>query len=94
MLFYKPLQHIVIPTLKIDSTELNLVLEFNFLGLFVDKHMSWNKHVRTVSSKISQIIDIMNKLKDLLPTNILLTLYNQGPSRKRVLDITNTLCVD
>lgn len=38
--------------------------------------MRWNKHTQTVSSKVSQVIGIINKLKNCLPTNILLTIYN------------------
>ena len=61
--FYKPLKHVVIPTLKIDNTELNLVQEFNFFVFFLDKHMSWNKHTKNISSKILQITVLMNNSK-------------------------------
>ena len=76
MLFHKPQKRVTIPTLEIDNIQLNSVDEFNFLGLFLDKHMTWNKHIQTITSKISQISGIMNKLKYVLPTNVLIMLYN------------------
>ena len=76
MLFYKPLKQTTIPVLKIDNVILECVNDFNFLGLFLDKHMSWNKHIRIISSKVSQTTGIMNKLKNVLPSKTFLIIYN------------------
>ena len=76
MLFYKPQKQINIPCLKIENTEIDCVDEFNFLGLYLDKHINWNKHTQIVSSKVSQVIGIMYKLKGYVPQSILQTIYN------------------
>ena len=70
------MKHVSVPILKIDDVFLECVDEFNFLGLHIDKHLSWKKHTQTVSSKVSQITGIMYRLKDFLPNHILLLLYN------------------
>ena len=76
MLFYKPQKQINIPCLKIENTEIDCVDEFNFLGLYLDKHINWNKHTQIVSSKVSQVIGIMYKLKGYVPQSIIQTIYN------------------
>ena len=47
-----------------------------FLGISIDKDLKWKTHVYDVLRKVSKTIGIMSKLKDILPTNILLILYN------------------
>ena len=76
MLFYTPQKQVAIPSLEIDAVKLDCVDEFNFLGLVLDKHMNWNKHLQKVSSKVSQIVGIMSKIKTYLPKETLLTIYN------------------
>ena len=38
--------------------------------------MSWKKHIDKISNKISKIIGVLNKLKFIIPDQILLTVYN------------------
>ena len=47
-----------------------------FLGVIIDKHLTWYDHVSTVSSKVSKAVGIMFKLSRFLPPRVLLTLYN------------------
>ena len=61
-----------LPTLHIDGSELGCVEEFNFLGITIDKYLNWKSHV----NKLSKSIGIMNKLKNILPQNIMLAIYN------------------
>ena len=56
--------------------ELEYVATFNFLGVNLDTNISWKSHLSKVSNKIVRIIGIMNKLKFILPQNILSYLYN------------------
>ena len=55
---------------------MNKVTDFNFLGLTIDQHLTWNGHVQKISNKISRPLGIMCKLKQFLPQNILRILYN------------------
>ena len=47
-----------------------------FLGISIDKDLKWKTHVYDVLRKVSKIIGIMSKIKDILPQRILLILYN------------------
>ena len=43
------------------------VTDFNFLGLTIDQHLTWNGHAQKISNKISRSLGIMCKLKRFLP---------------------------
>ena len=76
IVFYKPPRKTVIPELLFDNEKICCVDEFNFLGLTITKHLSWKKHIDKISNKISKIIGVLNKLKFIIPDQILLTIYN------------------
>ena len=65
-----------IPILKIKDHTIERVESFNFLGLTVDQHMSWQPHIQKISNKISRTLGVMNRLKRFLPTRILKLIYN------------------
>ena len=78
MMFHHPqrkIEHLV-PALELNSEPLERVSEFNFLGLTLDEHISWKPHVQKIANKISRTIGILRRLKNILPTPVLLTLYN------------------
>ena len=58
-----------------NGTIIHRVTSIKFLGVFVDEHSNWKKHILHVSSKISRSIGIMNRLCYVLPKSTLLTLY-------------------
>ena len=62
--------------IKIDQFTITRVNEFNFLGITINSSMTWNTHINKISTKISQVIGILNKLKHFLPCDILRTIYN------------------
>ena len=62
-------------SIKINSIELEQVDNFDFLGLTINKHLSWKPHIDKIANKISKFNGILNKLKHFLPKNILRTLY-------------------
>ena len=47
-----------------------------FLGIHIDKHLSWSDHVRCIKNKSSKAIGIICKAKKVLMADTLLTLYN------------------
>ena len=65
-----------VPQLTIDGIPIEIVDEFNFLGITINKHFNWNHNVDKISSKIWCIIGIINRMKNFLPQNVLVTLYN------------------
>ena len=71
----KTTKKIKIPVNKINQNELEYVETFNFLGVNLDTNISWKSYLSKVSNKIVRIIGIMNKLKFILPQNILSYIY-------------------
>ena len=65
----------MIPQLNLNEVIIKRVIDFNFLGLTIDQHLTWNGHVQKISNKISRSLGIMCKLKQFLPQNILRFLY-------------------
>ena len=49
---------------------------FNFLGLLLDTHLNWKGQTSKIANKISRTIGVLTKLKQYLPSRILLTIYN------------------
>ena len=78
MIFHHKQRNIenLIPQLNLNEQIIERVTDFNFLGLTIDQHLTWNGHVQKISNKISRSLGIMCKLKRLLPQNILRILYN------------------
>ena len=69
--FSMPQKKVVIPRLKLADTEIELVDQFNFLGITLDYHLNWNAHINTLFGKISRNTGILNKIKLFLPSRIL-----------------------
>ena len=76
MLFYQPQRKVDIPKLKMNNTEITIVDEFDFLGITLDKHLTWKPHIHKISNKISKTIGILNRIKTYLPQNAKLNIYN------------------
>ena len=49
-------------SLQIDSTEIERVTNFIFLGVTINEHLSRKPHIDKICSKISKYIGILNKL--------------------------------
>ena len=76
MVFHMPQKQINIPNIDIDNIKIESADEFNFLGLTIHKHLKWDSHINKIASKILNIIGIMYRLKHMIPTKIILTIYN------------------
>ena len=66
----------LIPQLNLNEQIIERVTDFDFLGLTIDQHLTWNGHVQKISNKISRSLGIMCKVKRFLLQNILKILYN------------------
>ena len=58
-----------------NNRAIDVVHNFNYLGIMLDANMSWKSHIAMVSNKLSRINGILHRLKYLYPQNILITLY-------------------
>ena len=60
----------------LDGVKLGFEEEATFLGMRLDSHLSWEKHCNYVANTISKNNGVINRIKHLLPTPSLKTLYN------------------
>ena len=65
-----------IPNLHLDGIPIERVKQFNFLGIVLDEHMTWNAHTNKVACNIARTIGTLKRLKRFMPLSILKTLYN------------------
>ena len=59
-----------------DNNVIEFVENFDFLGLDINKQLKWNDHIDHIVLEISRIIGVLTRLKNYMPLNILITLYN------------------
>ena len=73
MVFHMHRKLIEAPAPKINNITIEKVNELNVLGLTLDTHLNWKKHI---SNRCARIIGILNRLKQELPLRIKTMLYN------------------
>jgi hypothetical protein len=76
MAFHTNKRTITIPNLLLDNAKIDYVNSFNFLGIIIDTNLNWTSHINTLSNKLLKFIGISKRLKDFIPKETLLTLYN------------------
>lgn len=76
MVFHTSQRKVAYPELIINGLSIERVSEFKFLGLVLSSNLKWHNHINYISIKISRIIGIMYRLKDVYPQAILQILYN------------------
>ena len=76
MCFHTSNKTVTYPKLKINSVTIDRVNDFKFLGLIISSNLKWNKHINHISIKVSKVIGIMFRLRTILPSDVLQTLYN------------------
>ena len=76
MVFHRKQKHIKKLNIAINGAKIDRVKSFNFLGITIDEKLSWSHHVAIVKKKISKVIRILYRLKNIFPLETLETLYN------------------
>ena len=78
MVFHTQHKHRAIkpPVPTINNTNIEKAEQFKFLGLTLDSNLNWKKHSDNIINQCSQIIGILNRLKQLFPQSITIMLYN------------------
>ena len=71
-----PQKQVTTAKLEIDGTSIEFVNSFNYLGITIDKHLSWQGHINSITNKISKYIGIINKLKKYVSPKMLFLMYN------------------
>ena len=77
VIFYHTKQRIFSPpAIKINGEQIESVTEFNYLGIRINKHLTWDSHANFVSGKICKVISTMRRLKNYIPSFILKVIYD------------------
>ena len=64
------------PVVSLNGRIIEAVDDFNYLGIIINKHLSWQPHANSTCSKLSKICGILAKIKRYIPRDILITIYN------------------
>ena len=56
--------------------ENNTLESVKFLGLYLDKHITWKSHILHIKSKISKALFSLSRVKNISPHDALKTLYS------------------
>ena len=62
-------------TIRLNGQDIKHVNECKFLGIYLDTHLTWKRHIEKISSKISSAIFAINRAKDFLSKHALRCLY-------------------
>ena len=62
--------------LRIDGIPIKEVDESKFLGVYIDKNISWRAHIGKIRTKISQTVGIIGRARSFMNGPQLLDLYN------------------
>ena len=62
--------------LMMAGTPIQRKSEARFLGVIVDEKLNWTIHIKTVKSKMSRYIGIMDKIKSFLPKQARLQIFH------------------
>jgi hypothetical protein len=76
MVFHTPRKSVPKPVIKLKGANIEIVDRFPYLGIILDKHLSWHEHVSSAAAKISKTIGVLNRLKHFLPPYTLKVIYD------------------
>ena len=65
----------VIKHLYIDYQIIEKTESTKFLGVHIDNKLNWSVHINHISLKLSQGLGILNKMRNIFPRRVLLTMY-------------------
>ena len=63
------------PIVSINSINVERVYITQFLGVHIDCQLDWNGHIKSIQNKIAKNVSVMNKVKHLLNSHALYSLY-------------------
>ena len=76
MIFHTRQKNIDQLTFSINGKQIENVKFFKFLGIIFDEHFTWKNHITMITNKLSKVIGILNRLKNIYPQQALLSIYN------------------
>jgi len=76
IVFHYSNKNLEFPQLFMNGKEIERVKNFTFLGHVLDQNLSWCPHVEKIKKRVSRATGILHRLKNILPMNIRIILYN------------------
>ena len=58
-----------------NNTTIEHVTNFNFLGVIMDKKLTWKHHIDVICSKLIKVIYILRSIKNIVTSNTMRTIY-------------------
>ena len=62
-------------SIKFNAVKLSPVDKIKYLGMYIDKYLSWNYHIQHLSTKLSRANGILSKLRHNAPLETCLQVY-------------------
>ena len=62
--------------IQIDGCRLEIMNEFKYLGVILDKHLSWTPQIENVKAKILRNFYVLRRTRPFIDKSIAITLYN------------------
>ena len=75
MFFYMSPKCIDALTIRMNGVEIEVVDDFNFLGITINKSLNWKSHVNVSCNKVLKYIAVIHRTKKYLPFSVLQTMY-------------------
>ena len=75
MFFHMPPMCIDALTIRMNGVEIEVVDDFNFLGITINKSLNWKSHVNVSCNKVLKYIAVIHRTKKYLPFSVLQTMY-------------------
>ena len=64
-----------LPILKISGKKIERETAIKILGVMLDENITWEKHIRTIESKLAKNIGLLYRAKPLLQVKFLKSIY-------------------
>ena len=71
----KRLKNAVVPDVLIQNIPISRVTHCKYLGVIIDEHLDWNKHIEYLGKKIAKDIYLLKRIRSYLTQETALTFY-------------------
>ncbi len=75
--YQSPLAKMPEMSIHISNEPLHKVTISKYLGMFIDSNFKWDDHINNMIPKISAKISILRSLRNIVPTDTLIQIYNE-----------------
>ena len=76
VVFHPPRKKVTPIKLIINNSHIPEKIHAKYLGVFIDKHLTWFHHIHQINTKLSRALGILSKLRHNLPLYLLKTVYH------------------